>query len=207
MVHVGGDFPFGYDDATLQAIQASGGGVAGSLDEAITRLTVSLEGASQPDVLMRDIVDGYEWLTIPAGSATQIDGKITTHSIDDPFTALAARRLILGEMCRQRGQIDEIETLDALHAIALEQGIVTPYSSMIVLVNTAQVERLRELENQENRFDREAEDVGETAPAPFEVTGVPEPHEWLLIGLSVAILAWYTWHKRMTFQREDTRHT
>ena len=34
MIHIGGAFPLGYDDATLQAIQASGGGVAGSLDEA-----------------------------------------------------------------------------------------------------------------------------------------------------------------------------
>ena len=38
MVHLDGNFPYGYDDATLQVIQASGGGVAGNLDEAILRL-------------------------------------------------------------------------------------------------------------------------------------------------------------------------
>jgi len=32
MVHLGGDFPLGYDDATLEAIQASGGGVAGGVE-------------------------------------------------------------------------------------------------------------------------------------------------------------------------------
>ena len=62
---------------------------------------------------------------------------------------------------------------------------------------------MSELEDQGNRFDREAEDFGETSPAPFEVTGVPEPHEWLLIGLSVVILGWDAWRRRMVPQRRD----
>jgi len=198
MVHVGGDFPFGYDDATLQAIQASGGGVAGSLDEALTRLTVSLEGTANPEVISRDVLDGYQWLTIPSGGRiTSVETDIVTHPEEDPFAALAARRLILSEMYRQRGQIDELETLDQLHAIAVDQGIVTPYSSMIVLVTATQQNRLDNLEEQDNRFEREAEDVGETTPSPLEVTGVPEPHEWLLIMVGVAILGWYIWRKRL----------
>ena len=203
MVHMDGEYPLGYDDATLQAVQASGGGVAGSLEDALTRLAISIDAANQPEGVMQDIVDGYAWITIPPDSSAQIDSKTTTHTINDPFTALAARRLILSEMYRHRGQIDEIGTLDALHAIAVEQGIVTPYSSMIVLINYAQERRLSELEDQGNRFDREAEDFGETSPAPFEVTGVPEPHEWLLIGLSVVILGWYAWRRRMDPQRRD----
>ena len=61
---------------------------------------------------------------------------------------------------------------------------------MLVLVNPRQEQRLEDLENQEDRFAREGEAVGETL-SPFQVTGVPEPHEWLLIGLAVAMLLWY----------------
>jgi hypothetical protein len=139
-----------------------------------------------------DVLDGYEWITVPAGHAAPEIGEVITHAANDPFTAIAARRAILDAMYRQRGQITQVETLDRLHAIAVEQGIVTPYSSMIVLVNDRQELLLKELEMAEDRFQREQENVGTTTTAsPFTVTGVPEPHEWLLIGLAAAILGWY----------------
>jgi putative PEP-CTERM system integral membrane protein len=197
MVHLGGEFPLGYDDATLQAIQASGGGVAGSLDEALLRLSVYLEGVSAPKGALRDIIDGYEWVTITTGDVPVFGQTPVIHSLEDPFAALAARRLILNEMQKARGKITELETLDHLHAIAKAQGIVTPYSSMIVLVSQAQEKRLEKLESQENRFDREAEEVGETAPSPFEVTGVPEPHEWLLIGIGAIFLGWLVLKRKL----------
>ncbi|MBK9612464.1 hypothetical protein [Candidatus Amarobacter glycogenicus] len=43
LVHLGG-FPLGYDDPTLDAVQASGGGAAASVDEALTRLAIGLSG-------------------------------------------------------------------------------------------------------------------------------------------------------------------
>jgi len=205
MVHLDGNFPYGYDDDTLQVIQASGGGVAGNLDEALLRLAVSLEGFTHPEVTNRDIVDGYEWITFAADAAISPDNEIVTHDVDDPFAALAARRLILSEMYQQRGQIEQVETLDDLHTLAKEHGIVTPYSSMIVLVNNRQQERLDELEAQDNRFERESEEMGETTPSPMEVTGVPEPHEWLLIILGAAILVWYTWRKRITLLQDKIK--
>ena len=64
----------------------------------------------------------------------------------------------------------------------------TPYSSMIVLVDARQQQLLDKLANQDDRFQRELEQIGETSPVT--VTGVPEPHEWLLIGLALLILAW-----------------
>jgi hypothetical protein len=130
---------------------------------------------------------------------------MVTHDMDDPFVTLAARYLILSEMYQERGQIKELETLDHLHILAKEYEIVTPYSSMIVLVNDTQQARLDKLEAQDNRFEREAEEMGETAPAPMEVTGVPEPHEWLLLILGAAILGWYAWQKRMRVQGEGAR--
>ncbi|KAA3658485.1 MAG: PEP-CTERM sorting domain-containing protein, partial [Chloroflexi bacterium] len=90
-----------------------------------------------------------------------------------------------------RGSLNDLEMLDTLHALAIENSIVTPYSSMIVLVNTRQEELLRELSEKEDRFDREFEDIGETTLDPVPITGVPEPEEWLLIGLSIIMLIWY----------------
>jgi hypothetical protein len=100
------------------------------------------------------------------------------HTADSPFAPLAARRLILAEMAAQRGQITELATLDALHELALAYDIVTPYSSMIVLVNAEQRRMLEQLSAQDDRFERAFEELGNTTPPPV-VTGVPEPEEWL----------------------------
>jgi len=194
MIHLGGDLPLGYDDATLEAIQASGGGVTGDVAEALTRLTAALEG--QGDAAAPDIVDGYAWLSLPAGKAAA-GGDWVIHTAGDDFAAFAARRLILAAMQRQHGELAQVETLDRLHAIAVEHSIVTPYSSMLVLVTEAQKNLLKRLESQDDRFQREAEAAGETTLAsPFNVTGVPEPGEWLLLGLAAAMLTWYIYIMR-----------
>ncbi len=69
---------------------------------------------------------------------------------------------------------------------------MTPFSSMLVLVNPRQEELLKQLQARGDRFERDVEEVGETTPGTNpSVTAVPEPHEWLLIGLAVAMLGWY----------------
>lgn len=189
MVHLDGDLSLGYDDATLEAIQASGGGVAEGVEEALTR--IALQAQTRPTTGRVDVMDGYTWIVAPA-SALPADGEVT-HAPDDPFAALAARQLILSEMRRQRGRLSDLGVLDALHRIATERGIVTPYSSMIVLVNAGQVQRLDELAQRDDRFKREQENIGETQPI---VAAVPEPHEWLLIGLAALMLAGYALRRR-----------
>jgi len=197
MVHLGGDLPLGYDDDTLEVIQASGGGVTGDIDDAFTRLAVALDvqqGVSTSNAaVMADMIDGYVWLTLPTEQAGTQPTQILTSTADE-FGPFAARRLILSEMYRQRSTIGELDTLDQLHEIAIEQSIVTPYSSMIVLINERQEKRLDDLENQADRFEREHEKVGETEGVT--VTGVPEPEEWLLLALGAAMLAWYMRKRR-----------
>jgi len=197
MVHVGGAFPLGYDDATLEAIQASGGGVAGDVTEALTRLAVAREG-TRGGASSYDVVDGYVWITVPTEAAdAEVAPGAAVEADSEGFAALAARRLILAAMQRERGGLGQLEALDRLHAIAVEQGIVTPYSSMIVLVNERQEQLLDELEERADRFQREAEEVGETTQqSPFAVTGVPEPEEWLLLAVAAGMLGWYVWTRR-----------
>lgn len=192
MVHLGGDFPLGYDDATLEAIQASGGGVVGDVEEALTRLAVAPESENPggQGVSSYDVIDGYVWSTVPTEMTEgEIEGAAAP---SDAFAAFAARRLILATMHNQRGALDQLETLDYLHAIAVAHSVVTPYSSMIVLVTDHQEDLLDRLEGGQDRFEREYENVGETVQAQaFSVTGVPEPEEWLLLGLAAAMLIWY----------------
>jgi putative PEP-CTERM system integral membrane protein len=203
VVHVGGDIPLGYDDQTLQAIQISGGGVATSLEEALRRIAVSLNPTPKvgsDSSAMADLVDGYVWSVLPADQADSTianDTAMQAHSSDDPFAALAARRLVLAEMQRNRGAITQLDTLDALHALAMKYQIVTPYSSMIVLVNSQQQAMLNRLSEDSDRYQREVEALGETTPgSPLPLAGVPEPHEWLLLGLAAAMLVYLLYSKR-----------
>ena len=188
MVHLGG-FPLGYDDPTLDAIQASGGGAVASVDEALTRLAVGLTG--QVDGVTADVIDGYQWLTLPTEMANTLSSVgPSTPSDAEAFAPFATRRLILAEMQHERGQIAKLDVLDRLHTLASNYAIVTPLSSMIVLVNEQQQRLLDTLESQDDRFQREHEDVGETVAAPA-VAAVPEPEEWLLIGIAAGLLVYY----------------
>ena len=203
VVHLGGAISLGYDDQTLQAIQTSGGGVAASLQEALARLAVALDGQAGSDPGMApavDLLDGYLWTVLPTGQAAAFTPggvDLQDHPADDPFAALAARRLVLAEMQRQRGTIDQLATLDALHALAQQYGIVTPYSSMIVLVNRTQQQLLDRLSQLDDRYQREVEALAETTPrSGIPLAGVPEPHEWLLLGLGAALLVYLAYSKR-----------
>ncbi len=221
LVHLGDALPIGYDDATMEAIQASGGGIAGSVAEVRARLGAS--AGNPPDTIATDVIDGYVWETLPTDKvqgaiarraqttvtqATKVSiagGQVPPQpdafaaaaaELDPTFGPLAARRVILSAMRQARGAVDRLASLNALHAIAQDQKIVTPYSSMIVLVNIDQERRLDALEQQSDRFDREIEAIGDTNPNTLQVTGVPEPEEWLLLALAAAMLGWYGWRRR-----------
>jgi putative PEP-CTERM system integral membrane protein len=200
MVHLNGNLPLGYDDDTLQAIQASGGGVVGDLDQALSRLSIGLsqeQKSPQVEPVSSDLLDGYLWTVLPAND---IEGEVPSEQ--PGFAAFAARCLILAEMQRYRGELSQISTLDQLHALAQQYSIVTPYSSMIVLVNFEQQHLLDHLTEGSDRYEREFEELGDTVPSTTTpLTGVPEPHEWLLIGLAVIMLLLYTSRKRLGFLR------
>ncbi|MBE9070310.1 TIGR02921 family PEP-CTERM protein [Leptolyngbya cf. ectocarpi LEGE 11479] len=153
LVHMGNQLPAAYDDALLEAIQASGGGVA-------TEVTAVLQRLDQ------NVIDGYAWSVTASNGAEQTD----------EFAPLAARQLIL----QQSRTVDmtQLENLDGVHAVAKRTQIVTPYSSMLVLVNDRQRELLRQAEAAADRFDREVEDGQDELTDPFNPlnsVSVPEP--------------------------------
>jgi len=180
MVHAGGAVPRAYDDGTLDQLGRPGSGVATTISEALRRWSA----ADAAPVTLTDFQDGYVWSIEEDSSGGSLSAE------PDPFAPLAARQLVLA-MARWK-QAGRPVTLDHIHAVAVKQRIVTSYSSMLVLVNDEQRRRLAELENKEDRFEREVE-TGKANLAQgsdvLDVTGVPEPHEWALIAVAAALLA------------------
>ena len=177
-----------YDDAVLDAIYRSGGGVATSVTSLKQQLTFNGPKAR--------VIGDRLWTLKSSG----LDVEIPVGSVQrSGLTALAARKIILMESF---GKPPTLETLDKLHKLATTHDIVTPYSSMIVLVNERQKEALKKESEADDRFDREGRSGEEVLSSPNNplVSGVPEPHEWLLIFVSLLMLI-VIWRKRDEWDR------
>jgi putative PEP-CTERM system integral membrane protein len=116
--------------------------------------------------------DSWTWHTAPAG---------TPAATEESFAPLAARQAV-SFLARAQDQVS-LENMDSIHAVAVEHSIVTPWSSMIVLVNERQRDALKEASAKKDRFEREVERGG--ADQTPELFATPEPGEWLLMGLAM----------------------
>lgn len=184
MIHLG-DLPAAYEDTTIKAMQDSGGGVSRELPEVLQRIaTKAALGESAVNV-----VDGYAWEMISSpGSPVQEDG----------FQQLAARQLILG--LSKQIKLNQLDSLDAVHAIAKKSGIVTTYSSMLVLVNDEQRAALKRAEAESDRFNRKVENGKEELSKPTNPlsVSVPEPSNIWIVGVSAIILLLLRKYQRRT---------
>lgn len=165
-----------YDDDILDLMYRSGGGVASSVKDLRARMHFGGPGQRATD-------NGLWTITPSAGTETSKN-----------LMAMAARQTIL---MGSFGAKPDNQTLDRFHDLAKTYDLVSPYSSMIVLVNDRQREALKKATEADDRFDREGRSGEETLTSPNSplVSGVPEPHEWLLIFLSLLLLV-AAWKKR-----------
>ncbi|MGF1459986.1 MAG: TIGR02921 family PEP-CTERM protein [Leptolyngbyaceae cyanobacterium] len=172
LVHLGGDVPTAYADALQQRLADSHGGVSSTVAAAIARFATEQQTGTT-------VMDGYQWAVLP--NAATAPGTKT----EEDWQPIAARQAI--RWLSRHQDVAEVETLDRLHEIAKRTEIVTPYSSMLVLVNDRQREALKAAENDPDRFDREVE-VGEdtlTNPGDPLNASVPErsyPLAIMLVG-------------------------
>ncbi|MBE9211506.1 TIGR02921 family PEP-CTERM protein [Plectonema cf. radiosum LEGE 06105] len=177
-----GELPPAYTDGIIKAIQDSGGGVSTSVSEVLQRIaTKTTLGES-----VIDVVDGYAWYL------EQSDNNSTQQS---DFQQLAARQLIRG--LSKQVKLDNLESLDAIHGIAKKYKLVSPYSSMLVLVNDEQRRLLKEAEAAKDRFDRNLESGKEDLTKPNNPlkTSIPESsNAWVLVGSSLLLL-WFVKRK------------
>jgi putative PEP-CTERM system integral membrane protein len=206
MVHLAG-LPPAYDDVTLKAVQDSGGGVSTNAQEVIQRIatTGQFNKLNKSDKSLVSLVDGYGWYRSgkpnpPVSNTANSQPQVPTNLSQD-FAPLAARQLALALSQETKGRdiqgSELLAKLDGIQALAKQYGIVTPYSSMIVLVNDQQREALKQAESRVDRFDREVETGAEnlTQPNnPFAVEPVPEPKVFIFISLGAVALMW--WYRR-----------
>lgn len=157
LVHLD-DLPKAYDDTVLDTITATGGGVATSAEEVIDRM-------ADPTSM-----DGGRW-TVTADPTARAAGA--------PGEARAARQ-VLRHIARRAHPLATAD-LDALHAVAVRHEIVSPFSSMIVLVTEAQRENLAHASTADDRFEREGIDADE--PEDLGLVATPEPETWMMLGL------------------------
>ncbi len=185
MVH-NGKLPFSYTDGIIKAIQDSGGGVSTSLSEVLQRIATK---ATLGDSVV-DVVDGYAWYL------EKTDGETDNNSKQTGFQQLAARQLIRG--LSKQVKLDNLESLDAIHAVAKKYKLVSPYSSMLVLVNDEQRRLLKEAEAAKDRFNRKLESGKEDLSKPNNPlkTSVPESSNGLVLAGSGLLLLWFVKRKR-----------
>ncbi|MCK6551643.1 hypothetical protein L6R52_37770, partial [Myxococcota bacterium] len=179
LVHLGGVLPASYDDALGELVEKSGGGVDTELPRVFAR--IALAERTRGGLF----ADGYLFTVEPAGTGDPDEAGA--------LGAIAARQRIRAAL----STVDptRLGALDHLHAMAKRHGIVTPYSSMIVLVEERQREALARAEAAADRFDREVEGGEEALTTPGlggfggALTATPEPEEWALFLLALAALA------------------
>jgi putative PEP-CTERM system integral membrane protein len=184
MVHLGG-LPFAYDDATLSMIQHSGGSVSTEIKTVMQRIA-TLPSLGK-DTSLLSVVDNYAWFLSQAVEPT-------AKPSDSGFDAIAARQWIT--QVSQSLQPAQLKELDAVHVLAKRYNLVTPYSSMIVLVNDQQKQDLKNAEQGKDRFKRDGEDKQQLPPS--KVSATPEPAEWLLMAILAVMLG-------MVYRRNATK--
>ena len=197
-VHLGGALSPVYDDATLQAVQSSGGSSFTGLHEAWRHFANLHQSA--PGFLMRR--DGYAFSVVsdrvadrgtdqPADLVAGMRADGSAPPANAPAFAAIATRLFIADAARH-ARANAPAQLDKLHALARTHDVVTPYSSMIVLVNDEQQRALAQAEQGGDRFDRAHEQGTEQLPTPhnpLSVSATPEPEEWLLL-VTAGAAAW-----------------
>ncbi len=143
------------------------------------------------------------WVSYPSSSAPsnmQLGEPVQFLSMNDPIAKVALHRHIESEMQVAVADLQQLSTLDALNSIAQSSGIVTPFSSFIVLVTPEQKEQLRLASLQDDRYLVEY-DLGEeqlvdpTSGGLLGTSAVPEPHEWVLLITGVCLVGFMGRHR------------
>lgn len=178
------DLPaYAYDDAVLDLIYRSGGGAVNDIDEAIRGVRAAIGGVR--------LSGDRAWVV----EKLNADEKAASSRPASSLAAIAARQVALSFT---QNAANDLKKLDDIHALAVAHDIVTPWSSMIVLVNERQRKALEEASSEADRFSREANTGEEDLTAPT-VTGVPEPHEWMLI-IIASIMLLFLWRRRQALR-------
>lgn len=172
VIHLNGWAPI-YEDAFMESVLRSGGGFYNSLANWKTAAETPIDSG------VKHFIEGENLYTF-----AKRDNFFDSDSIQE-VNPLFAHHYAMA-LSKAAKQLDT-NTLDQLHQFAVEHHFVSPYSSMICLVNTRQQEELEKLSGKGDRFKRETE-TGNDSLGIMNVKGTPEPHEWVLIICALSFL-------------------
>lgn len=179
IVHLGELAPI-YEDAISDAVRRSGGDTYRNMES-----WLNWHDRIPLDMAVIGIRDGNTYWTFTPEPAA---------STKSPIRSVAASRLA---MAQSKKAVLATGDMDSLHKMAMDYSFVSPYSSMICLVNQQQQDRLDELSEGEDRYQREVE-TGRDSGNTFGIgaRGVPEPEEWLMIILAGGMIVFLYWRVR-----------
>ena len=196
LVHLG-NYPYAYPDGLLELLKQSRGGATTSVEHVFDQLVNAekLDFNSVPKEKRQLIAVGkdFNWFVEPKSPTNDIESQETFNKV------AALKWLDYLAVNFDSSSDDRLNQLDQLHQIALEYSLVSDYSSMIALVNDRQKQALKDASSRSDRFEREIETGAEELTTPtdvFSVSAVPEPEEWILIGLVIIMLGWVYFNKR-----------
>lgn len=197
ILHLGNEPAYAYADTLLDYIYQSGGGIGHDLNDVLARIIWKHQRNSKQ---LSQISQNYIW-------HYKILDKTDTFSSKQPaLSAIIAHQWISADFNRHSDyqNASQIKLLDGLHLLAKNNSLVSPFSSMIVLVNKRQQEVLKKLSKDDDRFKRDI-DSGKKSIVQgndlFSVSSVPEPEEWALIIVVIVILSAVVLNKRQEKMR------
>ncbi len=188
LIHANGNIPQYIDDLTINVIKSGGKSVTTPI-QAFKHFSLS----QNANIL--DVNDYGTWFY-----SKTLPDKAIKAAPESYFNTMAANMYIKSLIKEQ--DTSDIQVLDNIHSLAKEFSAVTPYSSLIALVNDRQKQALKEAEAKDDRFRADYDIGAESLESPsgeglLNVGSVPEPEEWLLIFLVFAILLAYLNKKRI----------
>ncbi|NJO14825.1 MAG: TIGR02921 family PEP-CTERM protein [Thioploca sp.] len=176
-----------YEDQVMSKLLSNYGGVTTHLETAYQQFLL------QQQVTASQTIHGARLWHFAEQPVTNLEepsnasdlSEKTEGSASDPIAA----KLLIDYLASQQTP-PTLEILDAIHQLAKKYSVITPYSSMIVLINDQQREQLKQAEQEKDRFDRTIDNGIEVLSKPenLMVSAVPEPETWILITISVLLL-------------------
>lgn len=176
MIHLG-EQPVAYEDGVLDALHKNRGGAIYD-----TQLDMpTSEYVSIAEKRLNNIFQDNEYEFVVQESATP--------SVKEEGAQQIAAHMVIEASSANKG----LAQLDELHELAQTYHIVSPYSSMLVLVNQWQKSMLRAAEKSKDRFTRQSQKDEDFIEEPTlqSLSAVPEPHEWVLIIVGILLLFFF----------------
>lgn len=194
LIHLSGKYPK-YPDSLTYYLQASGAQEDTSGKVALQRYAAYLRAqaaVTRVTTIAPLIVIGNTgtWISFPASTPPQVLTDVlpqaSVNMSSPQIVKLANRYEIQAQMRFSANQLANLQFLDHLQNQAVSDGIVTPFSSLLVVTTDQQREQLRLAATQANRFSV-GYDLGEqrlvepTSGGLLGTSAVPEPGEWALL--------------------------